>query len=135
MSQNEFRGKYEAEAKKPLQPYYPVIGLIVMAIAAAIAYFVSTPVFEWIVPNLLNGNTQGQELEIQIAIGVVVWLVIISVFGAMFAVFQPKTSKLVSESALKGEKDEREADRLRAQRRRKQMQQKMRKANKDFTEI
>lgn len=135
MSQNEFRGKYEAAPKKPLAAFYPVIGLLVMVIAGAISYFAAPYGYDLVTQYVLDGGVGDQADELTIAVGVVIWLIVVTLFGAMFAVTQPKTSKLVSETALKQEKDEKEAERRRAQRRRKSMKSKMRKANKDFTDL
>lgn len=134
---NEFRGKYEAEKKDPLKPWYPVIGLILIALAGAAGYFARVPAYRTLKSNLLQGVGNLPEdavMEYVVAFGI--GLAIIGVFAMVFAVFAPKPKgrKYVSETALRDNKQEMERERQRSKRRQAQMQSKMKKANRSKRE-
>ncbi len=138
MSRNseEFGGKYATKKKDPLRPFYPIIGLIVAAIAGAIAYFGASPAYELIRTNLLQNATGLPPVEqMELLVGVMIFLVIMMLFGLVFAAFQPRTPRAVTERGLLEEKQEKERERRRARQRQRSMREKMRKANKDFTDV
>lgn len=130
---NEFRGKYEAEKKDPLKPWYPVIGLVLIGLAGAAGFFARVPAYRVLKDSLLKGVTSLPEdpvMEYVVAFGIA--LAIIGVFSMVFALFapKPKSRKYVSEDSLKANKQEMERERIRAKRRKSQMQSKMKKANR-----
>lgn len=134
MSDN-FSGKYQEKKKQPLRPFLSVIGLIILGLGIAGAYFGSEPVASWL---LQQDFLAGAALDLQtlrILVGIVTVLITISIFAAAFAVFQPKTSKLVDEQTLKKEKEQKEAEERRKKKRRQAMLAKMRDANKDLSEL
>ena len=109
MAENEYRGKYEAEKKDPLKPWYPVIGLFLLGIAGAAGYFARQPAYAYLKKTLLSGVGGLPEYtgrEYVVAFGIA--LAIICIFSMVFAVFAPKSKnrKLVAESALKNQKEE-----------------------------
>ncbi|MDQ7025088.1 MAG: hypothetical protein Q9P44_05965 [Anaerolineae bacterium] len=130
---SDYRRKYEAKRKDPLKPYYPIIGLILIGIAGAVGYFGRASVYAFVKSNLLTNTTglpEDSVMEYVVAFGI--GLVLIGVFSMVFAVFapKPKNRKETSESTLKREKEEMDAERLRAKRRKAQMHAKMKKANR-----
>jgi phosphotransferase system glucose/maltose/N-acetylglucosamine-specific IIC component len=135
-NQQEFGGKYAPKPKEPLRPFYPIIGLIIAAIAGAIAYFAAPPAYELIRANFLQNATGLPPVDqMELLIGVMIFLVIVMLFGLLFAAFQPRTPKAVTERGLLEEKQEKERERRRAKQRQRTMREKMRKANKDFTDV
>jgi len=132
----EFGGKYAPKPKEPLRPFYPIIGLIIAAIAGAVAYFGAPPLYELIRTNFLQGAAGLPPADqMELIMGVMIFLVITMLFGLVFAAFQPRTPKAVTERGLLEEKQEKERERRRAQHRQRTMREKMRKANKDFTDV
>lgn len=130
---SDYRGKYEAEKKDPLKPYYPIIGLLLLGIAGVAGYFGRAPVYAFVKSNLLSGATGLPDdtiMEYVVAFGI--GLVLIGVFSMVFAVFapKPKNRKETSESTLKSQKEQMNAERQRAKRRKAQMHAKMKKANR-----
>ena len=104
-----------------------------MGIAGAVGFFAREPAYGFIQQNFLSdasGLPPTETMEWVVAFGI--FLVIIGVFSAVFALFapKPKSRKYVSESALKDRKAEMERERRRAKRRKAQMRQKMQKANR-----
>jgi hypothetical protein len=134
MAESEFRGKYEAEKKDPLKPWYPVIGLLLLGIAGAAAFFARVPAYAFLKRSLLQGVgnlPDDTTMEYVVAFGI--GLAIIGIFSMVFALFAPKSKnrKLVSENTLKNQKDEMNAERQRAKRRKQQMQAKMKKTRRE----
>jgi hypothetical protein len=135
MAESEYRGKYEAVKKDPLKPWYPVIGLLLIGIAGAAAFFARQPAYAFLKQNLLQGVganlPDDTTMEYVVAFGI--GLAIIGIFSMVFALFAPKSKnrKLVSESTLKNQKDEMNAERQRAKRRKLQMQSKMKKTRRE----
>lgn len=134
MTSNEFGGKYAPKKKDPLKPWYPLIGIILIAIAGAVGFFLRQPVYAFLERTLLKGagNLPAETMEYIVAGGIA--LVIIGVFSAVFALFAPKTNKLVTEKHLLAQKQEAERERLRAKKRKYQMRQKMKQANRGRSE-
>lgn len=139
MSRNkqQFGGKYAPKPKEPLRPFYPIIGLIIAAIAGAVAFFGAPPLYELIRVNFLQNATVSLPPvnQMEIIVGVMIFMVIVMLFGLVFALFQPKTPRSITEQGLLEEKKERERERRRAENRQRTMREKMRKANKDFTDV
>ena len=134
--QQQYGGKYAPKKKDPLRPFYPIIGLIIAGIAAAIAYFAAAPLYELIRTNILQGNT-GQlppADQMELIVGGMVFLVIVLLFALIFAAFQPRTPKISEQSLLK-EKQEKEREIRRSRERQRAMREKMRRANKDFDDV
>ena len=138
MVENEYRGKYEAEKKDPLKPWYPIIGLVLLAIAGLAGVLASGTALSFLqgyfpqlqaevcsIPEIMN-------CQMQLVIAAAIALAIVGIFSLVFAIFapKPKSRKLVAESALKTQKEEMNRERDRAKRRKMQMDAKMRKANK-----
>ena len=133
MVENEYRGKYEAEKKDPLKPWYPVIGLFLLAIAGAAGFLARVPAYAFLKRTLLQGVgglPDDTTMEYVVALGI--GLAIIGIFSLVFALFAPKPKgrKYVTENVLKDQKEEMQRERVRAKRRKVQMEAKMRKANK-----
>ncbi len=135
-NQEQYGGKYAPKPKNRLRPFYPIIGLIVAAIAGAAAYFGAAPLYEIIRVELLE-NSPGlpQPEQMELLVGVMIFLVIVMVFALIFAAFQPRKTIQVSEQSLLKEKQEKEREIRRSRERQRSMREKMRKANKDFDEI
>jgi hypothetical protein len=127
MSENLFNSKYQPKKRSPLKPFYPVIGLFILIVFGAISYFLSRPVTE-----LVDARTtialEFAQLQLVIAIGI--FIVLILALAAVYSVFQPKTPKGVSERDLDREKQEKMREAAAANRRKKEMQAKMRARNK-----
>ena len=133
MAENEYRGKFEKPKVDPLKPYYPIIGLVLLAIAGAVGFFARQPAYAFIQDTFLQGVgglPDRETMEYVVAFGIA--LVIVGIASLAFAVFapKPKNRKLVAENTLKAQKDQMNEERIRAKRRKQQMEAKMRKANR-----
>lgn len=126
MSMEEYSNKYKPKKKNYLKPFMPIIGIIILAIAAGMGYITSEPLL-----RLLQDNVPGVPFsqEMQLVVAGTVFLVIILAFGLIYSAFQPGMPKGVSESDLDREKRDREKEILAAKRRKKEMQAKMRQRN------
>jgi hypothetical protein len=127
MSENLFNSKYQPKKPSPLKPFYPVIGLIILIVFGAISYFLSRPITE-----LVDARTTIalEFAQLQLVIGIGIFIVLTLALAAVYSVFQPKTPKGVSERDLDREKQEKMREAAAANRRKKEMQAKMRARNK-----
>ncbi len=125
---SEFSGKYGPKKKTPMKIFYPVIGLLVAAISAAVAYFGSEPALAFIQQNI--PQFQGDYDTLRLIVAVAIFFVLVMVFGMAFAMTQPKMPKGVSEKDLDREKQLKAKEEAEAKRRKKEMVQKMRQRNR-----
>jgi hypothetical protein len=101
-------------------------GIAILLIGGVIAYFASLPVKNFIVQRI---TTIPNTPEIQIAVGIGIFLMVVMVMALVYSVFQPRIPKGVSEHDLDKEKQARLREELAAKRRKKDMQAKMRQRN------
>lgn len=119
----------QAEKKNPLQAFLPIIGLVLIVIAGAIAFFASAPAHDFLMDQF-PGQIPNQDV-VQYAVGGIIFLLIILFVALIYAAFQPKPEMTVTERELDREKKERERERLERKKRQKRMKERMRKANKE----
>ena len=127
---NEFNSKYQKKQESRLKAFYPLIGLVVMLIAGAIAYFASPLVTEILVEQLLEGDAPE---NMQVVSGGLVFGVIVTIFALVYSLFaaRPENRDMLTEEALMKEKEEMEREERAKKRRKRQMLQKMRNRNDD----
>ena len=108
-------------------PFLPVIGLILLIVAGAIAWFLSDPAY-----GFLRDNVQGipAQAVMRYIIAVAIFLVEILLVAAVYALFQPRTPRMVTEQELDREKQERLREREASDRRKKQMREKLREQSR-----
>ncbi len=137
MSSSE--GKYQVKKKDPLAAFYPIIGLVIFAIAAAVGWFSAPFVLEfagdYIPAQALTSLSSLDPNAPLYTVAFFIFLLIIMLFSAIYAVFAPKPGIQVSESSLKRERDSREEDRRRAKLRKRKMRSRMKQANKGLDDI
>jgi ATP/ADP translocase len=128
---NEYKGKYQVKKKSRLKPFYPVIGLLMILLAGAVAYFASPFVTELIVDSLLEGDAPE---NMQVVSGGLVFGIIIASFALVFSLFaeRPENKDMLSEKALMQDKEEKEREERAKKRRKRQMLKKMRNRNDDI---
>ncbi|GAB5490008.1 MAG: hypothetical protein Phog2KO_02230 [Phototrophicaceae bacterium] len=130
------QGKYKVAKKDPLRAFLPIIGIIIMVVAGAVGWFSSPFVLEFLGPYIpTEVTTQLDEFTLQILVAVVIFFMLIATFSAIYAMFAPKPSKLVTESALKKERDAKAQERRRTKARSRKMKARMKEANKDFSDL
>ncbi len=127
MSENQFGTKYAPKKESRLKPFYPVLGLLILIAFGALAYFVSGPITQWVdgvatIPLPL--------LQLRPIVGVGTFIVLTLLLAMVYSIFQPKTPKGVSERDLDREKQERIKEDKAMNRRKKEMQAKMRARNR-----
>lgn len=125
-----FEDEYVSKPKKKnaLNAFLPLIGLFLIAAAAAVGFVLSKPATEWLRDTVLPNNYQDitDNFEtVQLIVGVVVAVVILLFTAMIYAAFAPKPTKLVSERELKKEKDDKLAEELARKKRKQEVNRKM----------
>jgi hypothetical protein len=137
---NPYSGKFVPKKKDPLRPFLPVLGLLIVAAAGAVAWFGSPFLLDW----LLNQQNyvampaavlQADELTLQMLASIMIFFIIIAIGGLLYAVVAPRPPKLVSESVLAAERKQIELDRQRDVARKRKMKSRMKNANKGMDDI
>lgn len=132
-------GKYAVQKKDPLAAFYPIIGLIIFAIAVAVGWFSAPFVLEfggdYIPAEALTSLSELDPNAPLYTVAFLIFLVIIMSFSAIYAVFAPKPKIQVSEASLKRERDSKAEERRRAKLRKRKMRSRMKAANKDMDDI
>jgi uncharacterized ion transporter superfamily protein YfcC len=96
----------------------PVMGLLLAVCAAGISFALAAPVTDAVRKNI-SGVPAGDTL--QIAIGFGIFIVLMLVFAALYGVFAPKPTKIISEKDLDKEKKLREKEKIAQRKRRRQV--------------
>jgi len=118
----------QAKKKDPIAPFLPIIGLVIIVLAGGFSFLVSAPAHDFLRDQL--GSQIPNEPEVQYAIALGIFLLIVLMIGMVYAAFQPKPEMTVSERELDREKKQREKERLERKKRQRRMKEKMRQANK-----
>jgi len=100
----------------------PVMGLLLLVCAALIGFALSEPATDFLRSNI-NNVPAGD--EIQAGVGFGIFLIFLLVFAAVYAMFAPKPTKVISENELAREKKARDQERLAQKRRRREINQQM----------
>ena len=106
----------------------PVMGFLLAGLAAIIAFVASDPVTE-LVQDSVRGVPEGDGL--QIAIGFGIFIILMLIFAAIYAVFAPKPKIQVSERELEKERRETEREKVAQRKRRRQINREMARQNRD----
>lgn len=100
----------------------PIIGILVILIAAGVAYVASAPVFELLLANFPEfPNDEG----LQIVVGVGIFLVIMTIFAIVYSLIAPKPTYTVTEAELSKERKEKMEEEIAARNRKKAMRNRM----------
>lgn len=127
---NEFRSKYEKKQESRLKAFYPLIGLVVMFIAGAIAVVAAPAVTDILVEQLLEGDAPE---NMEVVSGGLVFGLIVTVFALVYSLFaaRPENRDMLTEEALMKDKEDMEREERAKKRRKRQMLQKMRNRDDD----
>jgi len=106
----------------------PIMGLLLLGCAAAIGFALSEPATDFLRSRM--GNVPDG-VEVQAAVGFGIFIILMLVFAAFYALFAPRPTKIVSENELAKEKKARERERLEQRRRRRQINQQMAKERRE----
>lgn len=125
-----FEDEYAVKPKKknPLNPFLPLIGLLLIAAAGGIGFVLSKPLTEVLQTNVLPNNAQdiADNFEtVQAIVGVITAIVILLFVAAIYALFAPKPTKLTTEKELQREKEEKLAEELARKKRKQEINRKM----------
>jgi hypothetical protein len=136
---NPYGSKFTPKKKDPLKPFLPVIGLMVMAAAGAVAWFGSPFLITWLFNQTLftiPGNVRSADpFYFQLLVSIMIFFVIVGIFGLLYAIVAPRPPKTVHESVLMNERKQAELDRQRDIARKRKMKSRMKDANKDIMDI
>lgn len=109
----------------------PLFGLLIVAASGAIAYVLAEPIFNAILDAIPAVPAAD---EVLLAVGIMIFIVFLAIFGGLYAVVAPKPNKAtyVTERELDRLKKERAAEEKAKERRRKEMRRRMRDKNKNL---
>lgn len=123
---DEYSTKYNRRSWRTI--LLPLMGFILAACAAGIAFVGAAPVTQ-LVRSRINGLPPGQEL--QIAVGFMIFLIMIGIFAMFYAMFAPKPPKMISEQSLDKEKKARDRERRANKKRAHQIRAEMARQNRE----
>ena len=106
----------------------PVMGLLLLVCAGLIGFALSEPATTFLRSNI-NNVPPGDELQAGVGFGI--FLVLLLVFAAVYAMFAPKPTKIISENELAKEKQARDRERMAQKRRRREINQQMARERRD----
>lgn len=119
--EDEYAGKGRGK-KKGLAPWLPVMGLLLAVALGAIAYVLSGPLHELLYNEffLPQGYQDFQDESFKYLISVILFMVLLTFSGLLYAAFQPSRANKVTERELKKERERRHRE-IAERKRRKQM--------------
>lgn len=132
MSNQEFGGKYGKKKPPWWKPFLPIFGLLLLFVFGAVAFVLSEPVARQV--DMMVTQRALPMREMQIISGIALFIIQVFLLAMVYAVFQPKGPKGVSERELDREKREKLKEQQAANRRKKEMMAKMRARNKSINE-
>lgn len=138
---NPYSGKFVPKKKDPLRPFLPVLGLLIIAAAGAVAWFGSPFLINWLVTqqNFLTipaaVTDPENALTIQALAAMLIFFIIVAFASLLYAVVAPRPPKLVQENVLLAERKQAELERQRDVARKRKMKARMKNANKEMDDI
>lgn len=132
MSNQEFGGKYAPKKPPWWKPFLPLFGLLLLAVFGAVAFVLAEPVARQV--DVLVTQRALPLQEMTIISGIAIFIVQVFFVAMIYALFQPKGPKGVTERELDREKREMLKEQQAANRRKKEMMAKMRAKNKSINE-
>jgi hypothetical protein len=136
---NPYASKFTPPKKDPLRPFLPVLGLLIIAAAGAVAWFSSPFIRQWLFQQryvaLPAAVMSADQFTLEILISVMVFAIIIAFAGLLYAIVAPRPPKLISENVLAAERKQMELDRQRDVQRKRKMKSRMKDANKGMDDI
>jgi uncharacterized membrane protein len=132
MSSQEFGGKYAKKKPPWWKPFLPLLGLLLLVIFGAVSFVLSGPVAAQVDAMVTQRALPMREM--QIISGIAIFIVQVFFVAMIYAIFQPKGPKGVTERELDREKREMLKEQQAANRRKKEMLAKMRARNKSINE-
>jgi uncharacterized membrane protein len=132
MSSQEFGGKYAKKKPPWWKPFLPLLGLLLLVIFGVVSFVLSGPVAAQVDAMVTQRALPMREM--QIISGIAIFIVQVFFVAMIYAIFQPKGPKGVTERELDREKREMLKEQQAANRRKKEMLAKMRARNKSINE-
>lgn len=106
----------------------PILGILIMVVAGAIAYFASEPAYDWLrttFPEIPN------DPALQIVVGVGIFIIIVLIVALIYSIaFAKKPEYMVTEQQLSKERKQKEEEEAAARRRQKVMRDRMRESRR-----
>jgi hypothetical protein len=137
--ENPYSGKFTPKKKDPMRAFLPVIGLLVIVAAGAVAWFGSPFLIQWLFTqtyfNIPANVRSADEFFFQLLVSVMIFFVIVGIFGLLYAIVAPRPPKAVHESVLMEERKQAELERQRDVARKRKMRSKMKSGSKDIIDI
>lgn len=123
--------KVAKEKKRSLRAFYPLIGLIMLIIAGAIAYFGYQPVTDFLLQNgVPAGVVEVFGPNFPIAVGASIFVIVLSIMTIFAAIAaggggRGRDKIVVSEKELEREREARAREEKAAKRRKQKMRERM----------
>ncbi|MCA9887317.1 MAG: hypothetical protein KC546_03050 [Anaerolineae bacterium] len=108
----------------------PLFGLLIVGASIAIALVLAEPIFNALLDAIPSVPAVD---EVLLAVGVIIFVVCLAIFGGLYAVVAPKPNKAtyVTERELDRLKQQRAAEEKAKDRRKKEMRRRMREHNRN----
>jgi hypothetical protein len=121
--EDEYAGR--KKKRDPLKAFLPLIGLLLALAMGFIAWVARIAVHDLLIDNITDFP---KDEEIQYIIAGVIFLMMMLVFGVIYAIFAPKPDKRASEAEMKKEKAFRRKEELARRERKKRVRKQMHEA-------
>lgn len=129
-----YEDQYEKEEKKSKgitnTALLPLFGLLIIVALGAISFVASEPAHQLLLDNI-EGNSIPDEPEVQYAIALALFFVLLAFVSMIYAIFAPKPDRIVPEAQLKKEKMLKERERKAQKKRKMEANRKMAQQNKE----
>lgn len=148
---NPYSGKFVPKKKDPLRPFLPVIGLAIIAVAGAVAWFGAPFLLQWLftqnffsLPDAMRSTEPvtlyadfvvPANVLLQAITALLIFFVIVGIAAVLYAVVAPRPPKLVSENILAAERKQIQLDQQREEARKRKMRSRMKNATKGIDDI
>jgi predicted histidine transporter YuiF (NhaC family) len=121
--EDEYVGK--KKKKHPIEDFLPLIGLLLALAMGFIAWVAREPVHDLLKDNITDFP---KDTEVGYVIAGVLFLIIMLLFGIIYAIFAPKPDKRASEAEMKKEKTFRRKEEIAKRERKKRVRKQMHEA-------
>ena len=148
---NPYASKFVPKKKDPLRPFLPVIGLLIIAAAGAVAWFGAPFLLQWLfsqnyfrLPDAMRSTEPvtlyadfviPANILLQAITALLIFFVIVGIAAVLYAVVAPRPPKLISENVLAAERKQNELDRQREEARKRKMKSRMKSATKGIDDL
>jgi len=118
----------EAEKRDWQKALLPLVGLILIATAAAIAWALTDVAYDFLLSNV--DGVPADSDEMRLVVGGVLFFIVVMFYSLIYAAIAPKPKATISESELDREKQQKIKEEMRRKKRQKEMKKKLKQQNR-----